>query len=112
MSPAKSQNPPSARTQALVDEHLREKAGFLTTARRARETQSLAEHESDLAHGHAFFRFSGFVTVHASDEDELRRSCGELEQAAAQSFLDLRPLYGQQAEAFCWASLPLCRGLG
>jgi len=101
----------SARTQALVDEHLRERAGFLATARRARETESLAEHESDLARGHAFFRFSGFVTVHATDPEELRRDCGELEQAAAQSFLDLRLLYGQQADAFTWGALPLCRGL-
>jgi hypothetical protein len=101
----------SARTQAAVDEQLRNKAGFLTTARRARETDSLAEHESDLARGHAFFRFSGFVTVHATDEEELRAACGELEQAAAQSFLDLRLLHGQQADAFTWASLPLCRGL-
>ena len=31
--------------------------------------------------------------------------------AAAQSFLDLRLLYGQQADAFTWASLPLGRGL-
>ncbi len=101
----------SARTQAAVDEQLRNKAGFLTTARRARETDSLAEHESDLARGHAFFRFSGFVTVHATDEEELRAACGELEQAAAQSFLDLRLLHGQQQEAFTWASLPLCKGL-
>jgi Putative type VII ESX secretion system translocon, EccE len=101
----------SARTQAAVDEQLRNKAGFLTTARRARETETLAEHESDLARGHAFFRFSGFVTVHATDTEELRSACGELEQAAAQSFLDLRLLHGQQADAFTWASLPLCRGL-
>jgi hypothetical protein len=101
----------SARTQAAVDEQLRNKAGFLTTARRARETETLAEHEADLARGHAFFRFSGFVTVHATDEEELRSACGELEQAAAQSFLDFRLLHGQQADAFTWASLPLCRGL-
>lgn len=101
----------SARTQAMVDEQMRSKAGYTSTARRQREQESLESHEHDLSHGHAFFRFSGLVTVHAATPEELENACGEIEQAAGQSFLDLRMLHGQQAEAFTWSSLPLCRGL-
>lgn len=101
----------SARTQAMVDEQMRNKVGYMQTARRQREQESLADHEQDLSHGHAFLRFSGFITVHAGTPEELETACGEIEQAAGQSFLDLRSLHGQQAEAFTWSSLPLCRGL-
>ncbi len=100
----------SARTSAAADEELRNRAGFVTTARRSREQETLASHERDLGDGHAFYRFAGFVTLTAMGEDELERSCGEIEEAAGRSFLDLRRLSGQQDMAFTY-SLPLCRGL-
>jgi hypothetical protein len=100
----------SARTSAAADEELRHRAGFVTTARRAREQEALASHERDLSDGHAFYRFAGFVTVSAADPDELDRACGEIEEAAGRSFLDLRRLRGEQDEAFTY-TLPLCRGL-
>lgn len=100
----------SARTSAAADEELRNRAGFVTTTRRSREQEALASHERDLSDGHAFYRFAGFVTVTAGDVDELERSCGEIEEAAGRSFLDLRRLSGEQDVAFTY-SLPLCRGL-
>jgi hypothetical protein len=100
----------SARTSAAADEELRHRAGFVTTARRSREHESLAAHEDDLTHGHALYRFSGFVTVTASNEAELDEACSEIEEAAGRSLLDLRSLNGQQGDAFTF-TLPLCRGL-
>ena len=100
----------SARTSAAADEELRRRAGFVTTTRRAREQDALAAHERDLSDGHAFYRFAGFVTVTAFDEAELDSACGEIEEAAGRSFLDLRALNGQQDIAFTY-SLPLGRGL-
>lgn len=100
----------SARTSAAADEELRSRAGFLATARRSREHEALASHERDLSEGHAFYRFAGCVTVTAKDADELERACGEIEEAAGRSFLDLRQLNGQQDAAFTY-TLPLCRGL-
>ncbi|MEA2433944.1 MAG: hypothetical protein QOG54_1401 [Actinomycetota bacterium] len=100
----------SARTSAVADEELRERAGFLTTSRRTREQESLANHERDLSDGHAFYRFAGFVTVTAADPDGLERACGEIEEAAGRSFLDLRRMRGEQDHAFTY-TLPLCRGL-
>nr|MBA2312035.1 PrgI family protein [Actinomycetota bacterium] len=100
----------SARTSAAADEELRNRAGFVTTARRLREQEALASHERDLGDGHAFYRFAGFVTVTATDPEELERACGEVEEAAGRSFLDLRRLSGEQDIAFTY-TLPLCRGL-
>lgn len=100
----------SARTSAAADEELRQRAGFVTTSRRRKEQDSLADHEHDLSQGHAFFRFAGFVTVTASTKEELQAACSEVEEAAGRSFLDLRSLGGEQARAFTY-TLPLCRGL-
>jgi hypothetical protein len=100
----------AARTSAAADEELRNRAGFVTTARRQKEHDSLAHHERDLSDGHAFYRFAGFVTVTAPSEDELERACGEIEEAAGRSFLELRRLCGEQDTAFTY-TLPLCRGL-
>jgi hypothetical protein len=50
------------------------------------------------------------VTVTAGDPEELAAACAEVEQSAHQAHLDLRRLYGQQAEGFTW-TLPLARGL-
>ncbi len=100
----------SARTSAAADEELRQRAGFVTTTRRRKEQDSLADHEHDLSEGHAFYRFSGFVTVTAPTRDDLEHACSEIEEAAGRSFLDLRRLGGEQALAFTY-TLPLCRGL-
>jgi hypothetical protein len=100
----------AARTADLADEQLRQKAGFLTTARRQREAEGVIRRESELADGHAEFRFSGYVGVSGVNQEELDVACAEIEQAARQSNLELRRLYGQQAEAFTW-TLPLARGL-
>lgn len=101
----------AARTASLADDELRERHGFVTTARRRREQEGLVQHENDLSNGHALFRFTGFVTVTAATPHELEFACGEIEQAAGQSYLDLRRLNGEQDLAFTF-TLPLCRGLG
>ena len=100
----------SARTSAAADEELRQRAGFVTTTRRRKEQDSLADHEHDLSEGHAFFRFAGFVTVTSTTKEELEGACSEIEEAAGRSFLDVRRLGGEQARAFTY-TLPLCRGL-
>jgi hypothetical protein len=100
----------AARTSAAADEELRHRAGFAQTVRRSREQDSLADHERDLSDGHAFYRFSGFITVTAASSMELVSACGEIEEAAGRSFLDVRRLNGEQELAFTY-TLPLCRGL-
>lgn len=99
-----------ARTADLADAKLRRRGGFTRTARRRREEEGLARRESELADGHAQYRFSGYVTVTADDIDELEAACSETELVAAQARLELRRLYGDQDRAFTY-TLPLCRGL-
>jgi hypothetical protein len=100
----------AARTAEAADEELRRSAGFLSTARRRRESEGVAQREVELADGHAEYRFSGYVTVSAAERTGLEAACSEIEQVAQQARLELRRLYGQQREAFTW-TLPLARGL-
>lgn len=100
----------SARTADVADEHLRSRAGFLSSARRDREAEGVLRRETELADGHAEFRFSGYVSVHASGQEELDLACAEAEHAAQAAHVELRRLYGRQREALAWV-LPLGRGL-
>jgi hypothetical protein len=100
----------AARAADVADEELRSRAGFLPSARRRREADGVVRREAELADGHAEFRFSGYVTVTAPDRAALETACVETEQAAQTAHLELRRLYGRQAEAYTW-TLPLARGL-
>ena len=99
-----------ARTADVADAELRRRVGFLVTARRRREQEVVANREAELADGHAQYRFAGYVTVTADSWEELDSASGRVEQAAGQSHLELRRLYGEQDRAFTW-TLPLARGL-
>jgi hypothetical protein len=99
-----------ARTADVADAELRRKGGFLHTARRRREEETLADRELELADGHAPFRFSGYVTVSSDTREDLEMSCGRVEQAAGQAGMELRRCFGDQQRAFCF-TMPLGRGL-
>ncbi len=99
-----------ARTADIADGELRRRSGFLTTARHGRESQGVEERDVELSDGHAQYRFSGYVTVTAESRRALTTACGAVEQAAGQSRIELRLLYGEQDVAFT-CSLPLARGL-
>ena len=100
----------AARTTDIADEQTRQRQGFVTTARKRLQQESTARREEELADGHAEFRFAGYVTVSAPDEDALERACAEVEHAAQQARLELQRLYGEQESAFTF-TLPLGRGL-
>ncbi len=100
----------SAAAADLADEELRRRAGFVVSVRRQREASGVARRRAELADGHAEYRFSGYLTVSGGSRTELDQRCAEVEQAAQQSHLELRRLYGRQEEAYCW-TLPLGRGL-
>jgi hypothetical protein len=99
-----------ARTADIADGELRRRGGFLVTARQTREKEGAEHRDVELADGHAQYRFSGYVTVTADGPDELRDACGSIEQAAGQTRMELRRLYGEQDVAFA-CTLPLGRGL-
>lgn len=99
-----------ARTADIADGELRRRGGFLVTARQTREKEGAEDRDVELADGHAQYRFSGYVTVTADSPDELGDACGSIEQAAGQTRMELRRLYGEQDVAFA-CTLPLGRGL-
>lgn len=100
----------SARTADAADDHLRSRAGFLPSARRGRESEGVVRREAELADGHAEFRFSGYVSVHAADRGSLDLACAEAEHASQAAHVEIRRLFGRQREALSW-TLPLARGL-
>lgn len=100
----------SARTADLADAELRSRAGFLPSTRRDREAEGVTRRESELTDGHHEFRFSGYLTVSAESTEQLVTACAETEHAAQSAQLEIRRLFGRQAEAFTW-TLPLGRGL-
>jgi hypothetical protein len=100
----------ASRTADLADAELRRRGGFVSTARHARESEVLARREAELAEGHASFRYAGFVTISAANDEDLAAACDAVQHAAGQSRLALRRLYGDQASAYT-CTLPLGRGL-
>ena len=97
-------------TRDQADRALRARFGQAETARDQQAYSSTRRREVELAAGYNEVRFAGFVTVTAPDLDRLRDAEAEVKRDAARSRLQLRPMYGQQAEAFTF-TLPLCRGL-
>jgi hypothetical protein len=100
----------AAVTRDRADRELRTRFGQSETARQRQAAAATVRREAELAAGHGEVRLSGFVTVSGRDRDELRRACGEVLEHGARARLELRRMYGQQAEAFTF-TLPLCRGL-
>jgi hypothetical protein len=100
----------ASRTADLADSELRRRSGFMSTARHSRESEVLARRESELADGHASFRYSGFLTISAATEPELVAAVEQVQHAASQARLVIRRLYGDQATAYT-CTLPLARGL-
>jgi len=97
-------------TSIEADHEQKERHGFRLTARERRRHADVETRERELAEGHPMFRHAGIVTVTAPTLEELDEACGQVEQAAAQSLLDLRPLAARQIEGWV-ASLPLGRSV-
>jgi Putative type VII ESX secretion system translocon, EccE len=100
----------AAVTRDRADRELRARFGQSETARQRQAADATRLREAELAAGHGEVRLSGFITVSGRDADDLRRACGEVMEHAARARLELRRLYGQQADALTF-TLPLCRGL-
>jgi hypothetical protein len=97
-------------TSIESDHAQKERHGFRITARERHRQADVEGRERELAEGHPEFRHAGFVTVTADDVVALEEAAGRVEQAGAQSMLDLRPLAARQCEGWV-ASLPLGRSV-
>jgi hypothetical protein len=91
-----------------ADADMKTQKGFRVNARERKRLADVEARERELSEGHAEFHFVGIVTVTASDLDQLDDDCADVEQAAAQSLLDLRPLDARHELGWV-AGLPLGR---
>lgn len=99
------------KTEYISDAAQRQKIGQIEDAQQTAEYQDVLQQEADLTAGHGVLRATGFVAVSASDPDELERAVAAIEQAAIQTSCETRRLWGQQAQGFAVAALPLARGV-
>jgi hypothetical protein len=97
-------------TSIEADQEQKARHGFRLTARERRKRQDVEARETELAEGHPEFRFVGIVTVTAADEEALDHAAANIEQNAAQSQLELRPLAARHEQGWV-ASLPLGRSV-
>jgi hypothetical protein len=95
-------------TSIEADQQQKERHGFRLTARERRRHADVEAREQELASGHPEFRHTAFVTVTAATLAELDEAAASVEQAAAQSMLDVRSLVARQDQGWV-ASLPLGR---
>lgn len=93
-----------------ADADMKTQKGFRVNARERKRLADVEARERELSEGHAEFHFVGTVDVTAADLDALDDTCADVEQVAAQSLLDLRPLDARHELGWV-ASLPVGRGL-
>jgi hypothetical protein len=102
-------------TENATNESMRLRIGQRTTKRTEHKEQSTARREEELASGHAEVRFAGYITVSTPSTpggvDELESTVARVELEAKHAMLRVERMWGQQAEAFTYGALPLCRGL-
>jgi hypothetical protein len=101
----------SLRVAKRADEAQRHRLGQVETAQDDQEYASLERRERELVSGHTEYRFTGWITVTATDRDGLEASCAQVEQVAVRSALEVRRVYGEVDQAFLFAALPLTRGV-
>ncbi|CAI9413262.1 SCO6880 family protein [Nocardioides sp. T2.26MG-1] len=97
------------KTEYISDAAQRQRIGQIEDAQQSAEYNDVLQQEADLTAGHGVLRTTGLIAVSAQDPDELERAVADIEQAAIQALCETRRLWGQQAQAFSSAALPLCR---
>jgi hypothetical protein len=99
------------KTEYVSDAAQRQRIGQIEDAQQSAEFQDVLQQEADLTAGHGILRTTGLISISAPDPDELERAVAAIEQAAIQASCETRRLWGQQAQAFSAAALPLCRSV-
>src|SRR4051794_38532958 len=97
------------KTEYISDAAQRQRIGQIEDAQQSAEYSDVFQQEADLTAGHGLLRTTGRIAVSAQDPDELERAVADIDQAAIQASCETRRLWGQQAQAFSAAALPLCR---
>jgi hypothetical protein len=99
------------KTEYISDAAQRQRIGQIEDAQQTAEYHDVLQQEADLTAGHGILRCTGLITVSAADPDELESAVAAIEQAAIQASCETRRLWGQQAQGFVVAALPIGRFL-
>src|SRR3954454_14191702 len=99
------------KTEYISDATQRQRIGRIGDAQQNAEYGDVLQQEADLTAGHGVLRCTGFVAVSASDPEKLELAVAAIEQAAIQASCETRRLWGQQAQSFTIAALPLGRSV-
>ncbi|HET6867712.1 MAG TPA: SCO6880 family protein [Solirubrobacteraceae bacterium] len=97
------------KTEYISDAVQRQRIGQIEDAQQSAEYNDVLQQEADLTAGHGILRTTGLIAVSAQNPGELERAVADIEQAAIQTSCETRRLWGQQAQSFSAAALPLCR---
>jgi hypothetical protein len=92
------------------NEQLRAKRGADGSAADAADWAALEKQEEEIIAGHGEFRYGGYLTVTAHDEERLDQALAGMRNALARAGMEAQVLYCQQAEALMVNALPI--GLG
>ncbi|MFD6175538.1 MULTISPECIES: SCO6880 family protein [unclassified Isoptericola] len=97
------------KTEHISDAAQRARIGQIEDAAQSAEYADVLQQEADLTAGHGILRAVALISVSAPTPEELEQAVAAIEQAAVQASCETRRLWGQQAQAFIAAALPLCR---
>ena len=97
------------KTAYISDAAQRQRIGQIEDTQQSAEYHDVLQQEADLTAGHGILRATGLIAISADQPDDLERAVALIEQAAIQASCETRRLWGQQAQAFAAAALPLCR---
>lgn len=95
------------KTEYVSDAAQRQRIGQIDDAQQNAEYADVLQQEAALTAGHGLLRLTGLITISAPTLDDLEQAVAAIEQAAIQASCEVRRLYGQQAQSFAAASLPL-----
>jgi hypothetical protein len=97
----------AAKAEHAAEADAKARIGQVRSQREDARLSDVLRREAELVAGHVELRYAGLLSVSATDEAGLEAACVAVEQAARRSQLELRRLYGQQAQGFAAAALPL-----
>ncbi|GAA1661247.1 SCO6880 family protein [Microbacterium lacus] len=92
------------------NEKLRAKRSADGSAADAADWKALEQQEQEIANGHGEFRYGGYLTISAPDEEQLNQAIAGMRNALSRAGMEAQTLYCQQAEALMVNALPI--GLG
>ena len=99
------------RTQREVAIRMRQRTGQIVPEHEKAAQRRADAQDAERAAGHGLVRFSGYVSVTVTDDDDLPDALAALEADAAAARIEIRRMWGAQDVGFALAALPAGLGL-